>query len=193
VSACPVTFQRCHRKEDLTQPDLTRPQTTVIFASWPHFPTPFHSARQLSPTCWLKKPLHCLGVFPIRIFALLCYCTQQPAPVAASMVWTTRTLGSWVLNPLESWIYVVLLCVDTSLAIGRSPIQGVLLKCLNAFLVVAVTSASEQRRVLSVKRKSLKFRDEIHETPSRIQFIIIPQKKWRYFGITLKQTQMSTT
>jgi hypothetical protein len=46
---------------------------------------------------------------------------------------TTRTLGSWIRTPLEAFMSaffcVVLSCVGRELVTGRSPFQGVLIKC----------------------------------------------------------------
>jgi len=39
---------------------------------------------------------------------------------------------------------VVLSCVSTGLAMGRSPAQGVLLNCLKEFIIAEVNSKSEQ-------------------------------------------------
>jgi hypothetical protein len=50
---------------------------------------------------------------------------------------------SWSRNPPQAW---GLCCVGRGLAIGPSPIQGDLPKCLNVFIVPEVNSDSEQAR-----------------------------------------------
>jgi hypothetical protein len=70
--------------------------------------------------------------------------------------------GACGTGPLEHWyrgfesrsrhgymcafFCVVLSCVDRGLAVGRSPVQGVLPKCLKEFIVSEVNSALEQAR-----------------------------------------------
>jgi hypothetical protein len=45
---------------------------------------------------------------------------------------------------LSAYLYVFLCCVDRNLAVGRSPFQGVLAKCLKRFIVSEINSEPEQ-------------------------------------------------
>jgi len=42
--------------------------------------------------------------------------------------WTAGTLGSWVRIPLKAWMYFLIYLYCAVLAMGRSPVQGVLPK-----------------------------------------------------------------
>jgi len=48
---------------------------------------------------------------------------------------------------MSAFFYVVLSSVGRSLAKGRSPVQVVLLKCLNGFTATEINSESEHVRV----------------------------------------------
>jgi hypothetical protein len=72
----------------------------------------------------------------------------MPTGSKAHIFCTAQTPGSWVRKAFKAWIYVsdfvLLSCVGTVLAMGRSSIQGVLPKCVEEFIVSEVGSNSEQ-------------------------------------------------
>jgi hypothetical protein len=63
----------------------------------------------------------------------------------------SKTLVSLVRILLEAWIVSPLSCVlvsgiDSGLAMGRSPVEGIVAKCLKGFIASGVNSELEQAR-----------------------------------------------
>jgi len=58
----------------------------------------------------------------------------------------SRWRGLRLRIPLEAFLYVVLSHVGRDLAMGRSPVQGVLPKCLKGSIVSEANSESQQAR-----------------------------------------------
>jgi hypothetical protein len=88
-------------------------------------------------TCILAFPYSIIRVSsylgPLFIYRLQRYSRSQwPRSLRHEMSSPTRTLGSWVRNPLKAWMSVcvcspfVLSCVGTGLPSGWCPVQGCL-------------------------------------------------------------------
>jgi hypothetical protein len=76
--------------------------------------------------------------------------SRWPREVWARMVLDSRIMGS---NPTV--LCVVLSCVGRGLAICRSPVQGILPKCLNGFIVTEVNSEKRTIRHMQVSHVNL--------------------------------------
>jgi hypothetical protein len=91
------------------------------------------------------------------------YYLLQPVPVTSwSKVHMSRTIQTVIVAEsclrhgcISAFFCVVLSCVGLGLAMGWSPVQGVLPKWLNGFIVSEVNSQPEQTRELNPWNKQL--------------------------------------